>query len=105
MHNIVKASLAGCLSLMLVTPAFAEGSSEEGRKKSETCMGCHAAAHYVNTYPVYHVPKLGGQHPEYIVAALNGYKTKERSHNTMHANAVSLSDQDIADIAAFFAAN
>lgn len=105
MHNIVKASLAGCLSLLLATPGFAEGSANEGRKKSETCMGCHAAPHYVNTYPVYHVPKLGGQHAEYIMAALNGYRGKQRSHNTMHANAASLSDQDIADIAAFFAAN
>ncbi len=105
MHNIVKAGLACCLTLFVCGYVFAEGDVNAGRQKAETCMGCHAVPHYVNTYPTYHVPKLGGQHQEYIIAALNGYKDKQRSHSTMHANAASLSDQDIADIAAYFASN
>ena len=56
---------------------------------------------YTNVYPSYHVPKLGGQHPEYIVAALKAYKSGDRPHSTMHAQAASLSDQDMADIAAY----
>jgi cytochrome c553 len=48
------------------------------------------------------VPKLEGQHPEYIVLALQAYRSGERSHLTMHSQASSLSDQDMADIAAYF---
>jgi cytochrome c553 len=52
---------------------------------------------------MYSVPKLEGQHPEYLAAALQGYKGGDRSHLTMHSQASSLSDQDMADIAAYFA--
>lgn len=76
---------------------------EAGKKKAETCLGCHGVAHYVNAYPTYHVPRLAGQHEQYLVAALKAYKEKQRSHATMHANASSLSDEDIADIAAYLA--
>ncbi|MGH8457649.1 MAG: c-type cytochrome [Stenotrophobium sp.] len=89
--------LAATLSL----PAFAEGNAEAGRVKSSTCMGCHGIPDYANAYPTYRVPKLGGQHHEYIIAALKEYRAGERAHKTMHAQASSLSDQDIEDIAAF----
>ena len=104
MHNIVKFGLAFCLTLFISAQSQAEGDIDAGRKKAETCMGCHAVPHYVNTYPTYHVPKLAGQHAEYIIAALNGYRDKLRSHSTMHANAATLSDQDIVDIAAYLSA-
>ncbi len=81
----------------------AEGDAEAGQVKSIGCMGCHAIPGYSNVYPTYHVPRVGGQHPEYIVAALKAYKSKERSHPTMQAQAATLSDEDMADIAAFFA--
>lgn len=80
-------------------PAMA-GDAENGRKLAETCLGCHAGA-TTNASPNYHVPKLGGQHADYIVAALQGYKSGQRYHPTMKANAAQLSDQDMADIAAF----
>ena len=70
---------------------------------ADTCMGCHGIAGYRNGYPSYRVPKLGGQQTDYIVIALQGYKNQTRPHKTMHAQAVSLSDQDMRDIAAFFA--
>src|SRR3546814_17245857 len=66
-------------------------------------MGCHGIPKYYNVYPTYRVPKLGGQSAEYIAAALNEYKSGNRAHGTMHAQAASLSDQDIAHIAAFLA--
>ena len=81
----------------------AAGDAAAGAVKAQTCMGCHGSPGYSNVYPTYHVPKLGGQHPEYIVAALKGYASQDRAHTTMHANAASLSDQDMADIAAYFA--
>ncbi len=74
-----------------------------GRGKAETCLGCHGIPAYVNVYPTYHVPKIGGQHEQYLIAALTAYRNKTRSHGTMQANAAGLSDADIADIAAYFA--
>ena len=56
---------------------------------------------YKNVYPHYHVPKIGGQNYDYLVAALTEYKTGHRKHPTMQAQGESLSDQDIRDIAAW----
>ena len=64
-------------------------------------MGCHGIPKYNNAYPTYRVPKLGGQPAAYLASALKAYRSGERPHPTMHAQAASLSDQDIADIAAF----
>jgi cytochrome c553 len=74
-----------------------------GKAISYTCLGCHGVAGYKNAYPNYSVPELRGQHPEYLVAALKEYKSGERSHFTMHSQAEELSEQDMADIAAYFA--
>jgi cytochrome c553 len=82
--------------------AQAAGDAARGKEISYTCLGCHGIEDYKNVYPTYSVPKLLGQHPEYIVAALKEYKGGERSHGTMHVQALSLSDQDMADIAAYF---
>ena len=79
------------------------GDPSAGKNKFATCTGCHAIPGYTNAYPNYHVPRLGGQHPDYIAAALKAYQTGDRSHPTMHANAFSLSEQDIRDIAAYLA--
>lgn len=79
----------------------AAGDPKVGEAKTETCLGCHGLPSYTNVYPTYHVPKLGGQHPEYIVAALKAYKNGERDHATMKAQASSLSEQDMEDIAAY----
>ena len=83
--------------------ALAEGDAAAGRLKAETCMGCHAVEGYFNVYPTYHVPKLGGQSAGYIESALKAYRGGTRTHDTMHANAENLSDEDMADIAAFMA--
>jgi cytochrome c553 len=82
--------------------AWAEGDPAAGKSKSETCMGCHGVQTYFNVYPTYHVPKLAGQTAEYLLIALQGYKFGLRSHDTMHANAASLSEQDMLDVAAYF---
>ena len=87
--------------LLATGVAGAEGDPERGRVLTNTCMGCHGIDGYRNAYPSYRVPRLGGQHPEYLVIALNGYKNQMRAHPTMQAQAASLSDQDMQDIAAF----
>ncbi len=86
------------------TSSFAAGDATAGKAKAATCLGCHGIPSYTNVYPTYHVPRLGGQHAEYLVSALHEYKAGQRSHKTMQAQARSLSDQDMEDIAAFFAA-
>src|SRR3546814_19880552 len=97
-------ALSAPLALVLAAPVqAADGNVEAGRVKANTCMGCHGIPKYYNVYPTYRVPKLGGQSAEYIAAALNESKSGNRAHGTMHAQAASLSDQDIADIAAFLA--
>jgi cytochrome c553 len=83
-------------------PAFA-GDAERGKELSYTCLGCHGIEGYKNVYPTYSVPELAGQHPEYLIVALKEYRSGERSHGTMHQQAASLSDQDIEDIAGYFA--
>lgn len=88
---------------MTATGVHAEGDVEAGRYKAQTCLGCHGIPDYGNVYPSYHVPKLGGQHAEYIVSALEAYKNGQRSHPTMQAQASSLSAEDMEDIAAYFA--
>jgi cytochrome c553 len=80
-----------------------QGDPERGRVLGYTCLGCHGIPNYKNAYPVYSVPKLTGQHPQYIVAALKGYRSGERGHATMHSQAMTLSEQDMWDIAAFMA--
>jgi cytochrome c553 len=80
------------------------GNPGHGKAISYTCLGCHGIEGYRNAYPDYSVPRLRGQFPEYLVAALNEYRTGERAHPTMHAQASELSEQDMADIATYFAA-
>jgi cytochrome c553 len=83
--------------------ASLKGDPHRGKQNSYTCLGCHGIDDYKNAYPMYSVPKLEGQNPEYLAAALHGYRDGDRSHMTMHDQASTLSDQDIADIAAYFA--
>jgi cytochrome c553 len=92
---------AGILALVSIA-AQADGDADRGRKLAYTCMGCHGVEHYKNAYPSYSVPKLGGQNKPYIVSALEEYQSGSRMHPTMRGFASSLSDQDRADLAAFF---
>jgi len=85
-------------------PLLAEGDPAAGRNKTAMCDGCHGIPGFRAAYPeTYQVPKLGGQNPGYIVAALKAYKAGERNHSTMKAIAFSLTEQDMADLAAYYA--
>ncbi|MCB1573100.1 MAG: cytochrome c [Xanthomonadales bacterium] len=92
------------LALLPATLVFAQetkGDPAEGRLKAYTCTGCHGITGWKNAYPNYHVPRIGGQNFDYIVAALTEYKNGARNHPTMRAQGESMSDADIRDIAAF----
>jgi cytochrome c553 len=102
-RNVIAASAAG---ILLAGPVLADGDAAAGKHKTALCEGCHGIPGYKTAFPaVYHVPKLGGQHASYIVKALQGYKSGERSHPTMRAIAAGLTDQDMADLAAYYAAD
>jgi cytochrome c553 len=97
-------ALAACVAAHADGDAVPTGNAERGSHLAYTCLGCHGIANYENAYPMYRVPKLWGQHPDYIVSALQGYRSGDRSHATMHAQASSMSEQDMLDIAAFLSA-
>lgn len=83
----------------------AEGNPAAGKNKTAMCAGCHGIPGYKTAFPVtYSVPKIGGQHAAYLVKALQGYKNGDRSHPSMRAIAAGLTDQDMADLAAYYAA-
>jgi len=100
MRSILAAAACGLLVASSAAPAA--GDAAAGRAKSETCLGCHGIPSYNNTYPTYHVPKISGQNAEYIVAALKAYSAGQRKHPTMSVQAMSMSEQDMADVAAFW---
>jgi cytochrome c553 len=87
--------------------AFAQaapaGDPAAGAQKNQMCAGCHGIEGWRTAFPeVYPVPKIGGQHPAYIAKALQAYRNGDRSHPSMRAIAASLTDQDIADLAAYY---
>lgn len=80
-----------------------KGDAKAGEKKNDMCIGCHGIAGYQASFPeIYKVPKISGQGAKYIVSALNAYKKGERKHPSMRGIGDSLSDQDMADVAAFY---
>jgi len=89
--------------LFLVPTAAAEGNIDRGGKLGYSCLGCHGIDGYRNAYPSYRVPRLGGQKAAYLATAIQGYRDGTRAHPTMKAQASSLSDQDIEDLAAYLA--
>jgi len=91
------------LSVSLTAHAQTAGNAEAAKGKVSMCMGCHGIPMYKTAFPeVYSVPMIGGQSPEYIVKALQEYRAGDRSHPTMQGIAKGLSDQDMADVAAYY---
>src|SRR5881392_1486054 len=87
----------------LAAAADIVGNAKAGSTKVEMCVGCHGIPGYKATFPeVYAVPMIGGQSAKYIEAALQAYKKGDRKHPSMRGIAASLSDQDMADIAAYY---
>jgi cytochrome c553 len=84
----------------------AQGDAKAGEKKIAMCIGCHGIPGYQASFPEVHkVPMISGQNAKFIVAALNAYKKGERKHPSMRGIADNLSDQDIADVAAYYEAH
>ena len=94
-------------SMLLVFSGAAQAAGDVPvKEKTSMCEGCHGIEGYRTAFPnAYHVPKIGGQHAEYIIKALEGYKNGTRNHPTMTALAKSLSQKDIEDFAAYYSKN
>jgi len=107
-RRLPAVSVVVCLlGLSCAAPVLAAdaGDAAAGAKKNSMCIGCHGIPDYHTAFPeVYRVPRLGGQHQAYLVSALKQYRAGDRSHPTMRAIAGSLSDADIANLAAYYAA-
>jgi cytochrome c553 len=104
----LKVGLGLGLGSLVAATAFAQqpqttGTVERGATLASTCLGCHGIEGYRNAYPDYAVPRLSGQHQGYLADALKEYRSDARQYPTMHLQALSLSDQDIADVAAYLA--
>ena len=104
--SLVSFAAAGVVLAAFAAPAAAQelkGDAKAAEQKISMCIGCHAIGGYKASFPsVYHVPMIHGQTAKYIENALNAYRSGDRSHPTMRAIAGSLSDQDIADLAAYY---
>lgn len=101
MKTILGAALF-CLALPALAQAPA-GNAEAAKNKMSMCEGCHGVPDYNTAFPyVYHVPMIEGQQAVYIIGALQAYKSGARSHPTMRAIAQGLSEQDMADLAAYY---
>ena len=88
----------------LFAQATTAGDPAKGREKTQMCRGCHGIEGWRTAFPeVYRVPLIAGQHEAYLVKALQQYKSGERSHPSMRGIAATLSDQDMADLAAYYA--
>jgi cytochrome c553 len=102
--------MAAALTLALSSAAWGQspaavGDAAAGAQKTAMCAGCHGILGYKTAFPeVYSVPRIGGQNPAYIVKALQAYKSGERTHPSMRGIAATLSDKDMADLAAYYSA-
>jgi len=102
---LISAALVALPLASQAQGAAPKGDAAAGAKKVSMCIGCHAIPGYKASFPnVYSVPMISGQTAGYLAAALEQYRKGDRSHPTMRAIAASLSDQDIADLAAYYAA-
>ena len=105
MNKLLTAVFAIAVACVTVASSAQEikGDATAGAQKASICMGCHGIPGYRASFPeVYQVPMIAGQGAQYIVSALDQYRKGDRKFPTMRAIAASLSDQDIADLAAYY---
>lgn len=98
------AALALTLAASLPAQAQVTGDAKAGEGKVAMCIGCHGIIGYKSSFPeVYNVPKISGQNAKYIEVVLDAYRKGDRKHPSMRGIATTLTDQDIADVAAYYA--
>ncbi|MFN3617601.1 MAG: c-type cytochrome [Aquabacterium sp.] len=102
--RILGCLIAACFASAALAQDAPVGDPVAGKQKSAMCIGCHGIVGYKSSFPeIYNVPKISGQTAPYLSAALTAYRKGDRKHPTMRGIAISLTDQDIADLSAFYA--
>ncbi len=102
----VLATLVACATTFSAFAQEIKGDAKQGEAKNAMCIGCHGIVGYQASFPEIHkVPMISGQGGKYITSSLNAYKKGERKHPTMRGIADSLTEQDIADLAAYYEAS
>ena len=107
-NKLTATIFAFAVSFVTVTALAQDikGDAKAGESKNAMCIGCHGIKGYQASFPeVYKVPMISGQSAKYIVSSLNAYKKGERKHPSMRGIAETLSDQDMADLAAYYSAS
>jgi cytochrome c553 len=100
---MLGALLALCASAVLAQAKPPSEKSQGVENAHAMCIGCHGIPGYKTAFPsVYHVPKIGGQQPAYLVAALKAYKSGERSHPSMRGIAAGLSEEVMKELAEYY---
>ncbi|WP_396428553.1 c-type cytochrome [Limnohabitans sp.] len=106
MNKLLNSMFALAVASVTAVSAHAQeikGDAKAAEQKIAMCIGCHSIQGYQSSFPeVYRVPMISGQNAKYIVASLNAYKKGERKHPTMRGIADSLSEQDMADLGAYY---
>jgi cytochrome c553 len=101
-HSKTLLLLAGLMLAVFTASAYAAGNVDAGEEKAVTCQACHGVAGAKSVTP--DIPLLAGQHENYLAFALKAYRSGSRQQAVMATFAQQLSDQDIADLAAYFSA-
>jgi cytochrome c553 len=106
MNKLLSSMFALAVASVTAISAHAQevkGDAKAAEQKIAMCIGCHGIKGYQASFPeVYRVPMISGQNAKYIASALTAYKKGDRKHPTMRGIAASLTDQDIADISAYY---
>ena len=106
MNKLLTSMFALAVASVTAISAHAQeikGDAKAAEQKIAMCIGCHGIKGYQASFPeVYRVPMISGQNAKYIVASLNAYKKGERKHPTMRGISASLSEQDMADLGAYY---
>jgi cytochrome c553 len=106
MNKLLTSMFALAVASVTAISAHAQeikGDAKAAEQKIAMCIGCHGINGYQASFPeVYRVPMISGQNAKYIVASLKAYQKGERKHPTMRGISASLSEQDMADLGAYY---
>src|SRR5437764_273805 len=96
-------SLVAVLLAVVALPAAAAGDAAAGSKKNFQCQGCHGVVDWKTAFPeLYSVPRLAGQHADYLATAISHYKNGKRKNPIMQGQVANLSQRDILDLTAYY---
>ena len=88
------------VQFVFTATAMAGGNPVAGKEKSQACVACHGETG-MSAAPTF--PNIAGQYEDYLYISLQGYKSGERKNAIMSGIVAALNDQDMKDLAAYYA--